>query len=857
MPALGQSLLAHVRQRAVPTSAALAVAGALGLFTASQAKAQLRAAESDQGSPARARYEALRAYHEGRYADALTAAATLPPDPDVLLLRGRAAEATGDYTVALTAFESAATRRPGSEAAFELGQLHLMLGHVTEGRRWLEPVITSGARSDMGEVIGRAARAAQQLGRYEQATTLFRNATALAGDNPELQTAWGDLFLEKENLPEAVKSYRAALVGDRRNPGALVGLARALAEENGQSARDLIARALTVNPNYVAAHLALADLALDEDRRDEAAGAVKSALAVNPSSLQALSLQAAMAFLDDRTGDFDALVARVLAINAHFGDVYRLAAAQAARHYRFEDAVALNRKALTIDPGNVRAAADLGTDLLRTGDETSARALLDRVFKADPYDVVAYNLLGLLDTLEAFQTSQSELVTLRLHPDEAPVIGEHALPLADHALTTLAAKYHTTVRGPILIEVFPRHDDFAVRNVGLPGMIGALGACFGRVVTLDSPRARPPGSFAWQAALWHELAHVITLQLSGNRIPRWLTEGISVYEEKVARPDWGRNAELEFADLLARDSVIPLASLNRGFMDPSTISIAYYEASLLVEYMVATHGQPSLEALVRAFADGTETDAALQRTMGTTMAGLEPGFLTWLHGRFDPIVAARTPPDDVVLAPRMPLDELEKLGREYPGYFDLQMRLGEARATAGDAAGAYAAWTRAATVLPVATGEEGPRERIAKLALSRGDAAPAIEALEGIVAHDGANVEAARQLAHLLDAAGDRTRSVAAWTRVAELDPFDATASAVLGRQALDARDGPNATRWFRAALAAGPADRAAAHCDLAEGYLSVGNSTLAKRQVMAALEEAPTYARAQDLLLEIVDGSR
>ena len=125
---------------------------------------------------------------------------------------------------------------------------------------------------------------------------------------------------------------------------------------------------------------------------------------------------------------------------------------------------------------------------------------------------------------------------------------------------------------------------------------------------------------------------------------------------------------------------------------------------------------------------------------------------------------------------------------------------------------------------------------------------------EGIVAHDGANVEprggAFARRVH------DRAKS---WPRgrVAELDPFDATATAVLGRQALAARDGRNATRWFRAALSAGPSDRAAAHCDLAESYLSVGESTLAKRQVMAALEDAPTYARAQDLLLEIVDGSR
>ena len=297
---------AGILRALISSSAAIASAAALGLCAAPAVQAQLRVtpSEDEQASPARARYEALRAYREGRYQDALAAAATLPNDTDVLLLRGRAEEATGDYTSALTAFEAAAAKHPGSEAAFELGRLHLTLGHAAEGRRYLEPVIVSGGRGDMGEVIGRAARAAQLLGRYEQANSLFRDATALAGDNPELQTAWGDLFLEKQNLPDAVKSYRAALVGERRNPGALVGLARALAQDNGQAARDLIARALTVNPNYLPAHLALADVALDEDHRDEAAGAVKSALAVNPSSLEALSLQAALAYLEDRTADF-------------------------------------------------------------------------------------------------------------------------------------------------------------------------------------------------------------------------------------------------------------------------------------------------------------------------------------------------------------------------------------------------------------------------------------------------------------------------------------------------------------------------------------------------------------------------
>ena len=116
---------------------------------------------------------------------------------------------------------------------------------------------------------------------------------------------------------------------------------------------------------------------------------------------------------------------------------------------------------------------------------------------------------------------------------ELPVMREYVGPLAQQALEIFSKRYQFTPKGPILIEMFPKHDDFAVRTVGLPGMIGALGACFGRVVTLDSPKARPPGDFNWAPTLWHELAHVITLQLSKQRVPRWLTEGISTYEEKA------------------------------------------------------------------------------------------------------------------------------------------------------------------------------------------------------------------------------------------------------------------------------------------------------------------------------------
>ena len=135
--------------------------------------------------------------------------------------------------------------------------------------------------------------------------------------------------------------------------------------------------------------------------------------------------------------------------------------------------------------------SDLGMHLLRTGDEPGARAALEASFKLIPRDKPTLNMLSMLDTLDKFVTVQRRRSDLQVRPrTKPPVLQEYAIPLAHKALDEFAKRYEFTPKGPILIEVFPKHDDFAVRNVGLPGMLGALGACFGRVVTMDSPKAR-------------------------------------------------------------------------------------------------------------------------------------------------------------------------------------------------------------------------------------------------------------------------------------------------------------------------------------------------------------------------------
>jgi tetratricopeptide (TPR) repeat protein len=399
--------------------------------------------------------------------------------------------------------------------------------------------------------------------------------------------------------------------------------------------------------------------------------------------------------------------------------------------------------------------------------------------------------------------------------------------------------------------MFPKHDDFAVRTIGLPGFIGALGACFGRVVTLDSPNARDPGDFHWGETLWHEIAHVITLQMSKNRLPRWLSEGISVWEERRARPEWGRETDLAFVQALNEDTVLKLKVLNEGFSDPKMISLAYYQASLVVDHIVDTYGEPALHRFIRSYGEGLETEAAVKQALGVSLDELQAGFDARLEKQYASLRRSLQAPK---LDGKPGLDDLRKMAEATPDSFPVQMQLAVALREAKDFRGAIQAAERAARLAPTATGDNNPHRMIAAIAIEMKDEPRTIQALEAVLARDNADVDAARRLARLLEPRGDARRTEEAYRRVVGIDPFDRDAQAALGRLALAHKDTETAVRAFRSALAAKAPDRAQAHVDLAEAYLAAGQREDAKRETLSALEIAPAFERAQDLLLKIVE---
>src|SRR5262249_56894326 len=96
----------------------------------------------------------------------------------------------------------------------------------------LERVAALGASAQTATEMARAGRAYQALGRVKpEANQAFIEATRAAPNDLAAETAFGDLFLEKFDYANAMKSYARVLEIDPSYAPALLGAARALEDD--------------------------------------------------------------------------------------------------------------------------------------------------------------------------------------------------------------------------------------------------------------------------------------------------------------------------------------------------------------------------------------------------------------------------------------------------------------------------------------------------------------------------------------------------------------------------------------------------------------------------------------------------
>lgn len=678
----------------------------------------------------------------------------------------------------------------------------------------------------------------------------FDRAKKLDPAYRETYLASGQLALDKNDFALAAKVYAEGLKRFPHDPDLHFGLAQAYAPSDRSEMLDSLQTALGHNTNHVPSYLLLADHLIDGEKYEAADKTLEKALAVNSWHPEAWAYRAVLKHLGGDTNGEHQARETALRFWASNPSVDHLIGEQLSQKYRFAEGAACQRQALRFDAKFLPAKIQLAQDLLRLGDETEGWNLADQVHQQDAYDVTAYNLVTLKESLAKFQTITNQHFIVRMSPREAAIYGPNVLDLLTRAKTNLCAKYELDLDRPTIVEIFPDQKDFGVRTFGLPHNPGFLGVCFGPVITANSPASQASHPANWQAVLWHEFCHVVTLQMTRNRMPRWLSEGISVYEERLANPTWGQVMNPRYREMVLGKELTPVGDLSAAFLTAKSdlhLQFAYYESSLVVEFLVTRYGLESLKKILRDLGTGTDINQAIAlhtapldkiekdfedfaRHLANTLA---PG-LDWTKPK--PEELARAEPDWLKRNPTnyyLLTHQAKKWLRE--------QNWEQAKVPLGTLVQLY----------PLQTGADNAYSLLAEAHRNLGETNLERGVLSRLAMLDADAVDAFLRLMELSGAMKDWSGVRQNAERFLAVNPLLAQPYRYLAQANEHLGQNQTAIQSYQTLLLLDPPDPAEAHFRLAR-LLHETDEPGSKRHLLQALEEAPRFREAHRLLLQI-----
>ena len=689
------------------------------------------------------------------------------------------------------------------------------------------------------------ADAAAALGDIRLANRLYREAAANSND-PAIKTNWANLYLQTHQVSDAEALYREALLYDNTWLPAQIGLAKALSEGFEGRAREQLEAITAEHPDNVQALLLLARIELELQNLTVARGLLNRALSeVGPQGLPPLeifALHAGADLLEDKS--LQPWIDRALQYNPGYGDVYAIPAHFYIITYRYREAVDLYKKAVAVDPSLATAHRDLGINELRINNMFAARYHLQEAYDLDPFDAQTVNTLRLMDDLDGMRISSVDVpdpdnegeflgrVLIRLDREDADALEPYVIDLSVRAVQVFSKRYDFTLQRPMVVELYHDHDDFGVRTVSTPG-IGLLGVTFGYLTAMDSPKARAAGEFHWGSTLWHEIAHVFTLEATNHRLPRWFSEGLSVYEEWNTGPLPDRELSVDVMTAVRDEQLLPIAILDQGFVRPSyngQVQVSYMQAGLICDFIATRWGHEALVSMLKSFADKKSTAEAMNVALGMDTEAFDRLFTDHLRTQFGDLLPS--------------LDDYRAQTRQ----LDRALQFDDwvsAEALSRDLIRRY----------PQRVGGGNPYQVLAAALRGQDKDEEATDVLLEWHRLGGHDPEVLLELAAQLRDAGRTAAAVPVMESLNWVMPYTSDVHRWLGEHYLDEQLPELALREFNALLGMQVDDPATAYLGRARAALQQNDEEKARREVLYSLERAPFYRPAQQLLLRLSAG--
>jgi hypothetical protein len=350
------------------------------------------------------------------------------------------------------------------------------------------------------------------------------------------------------------------------------------------------------------------------------------------------------------------------------------------------------------------------------------------------------------------------------------------------------------------------------------------------VVAMDSPNGRKPGQFHWATTLWHELSHVYVITATRSRVPRWFTEGLAVYEETAASPDWGDRLDPEAILAIKNKKLLPIAELDRGFVHPtypSQVVVSYFQGGRICNFIAQKWGYAKLLEMMHLFAELKTTPEVIEQALQLKPEEFDKQFIAWI-------------------------EDSNKVTIEHFAEWRKRISAVAAAARAKDWETTIKEGLAIRDFYPEYVEAGSVYEALSDAYLGKGEKAKAMAELETYSRIGGRSPATLKQLAGLQTEAGKKREAAATLERLNLIYLRDEDLHRKLGDLEMDLGDSPKAIREYQAVLASGTVDPAGSHFQLARALQSAGRTADAREEALSALEAAPGFKPAQKLFLEL-----
>jgi tetratricopeptide (TPR) repeat protein len=270
--------------------------------------------------------------------------------------------------------------------------------------------------------------------------------------------------------------------------------------------------------------------------------------------------------------------------------------------------------------------------------------------------------------------------------------------------------------------------------------------------------------------------------------------------------------------------------LDGGFLRPeypNQVLVSYFQAGKMCDYIVEKFGDSAILGMIHSYAAHKTTAEAIEDNLHQQPAAFDKDFSAWLDRQTKNTVNH--------------LDQWKK-----------GMKVAYENLQSGKKEDAIREGRNALEYYPDYVGGQGAYELVAKAYIDQGDKVRAAEELEKYRDIGGTSVELLKTLARLESENGKPKQAINTLQKLNYIYPEDQELHRRLGSLLLDAGDVDHAVREYRAVIAMKPDDLAESHFNLARALNAAHKQGEAKDQVLMALEAAPDFKPAQQLLLQL-----